>query len=420
MKIKPIVIIKILLIVILIIYVNLNSITESSNIFEAYLTLLVSVFLLFKGRKNLVLVVMFFFIFYSNYSIILGEYIIGGDLSSPFQEVKNIYYYGVSIRTILLFMVIITLFYDGKLVDYSKQKLIPKDNYIIFYSIIMFLVYILIFEVQRGNLQIYSVRITPLYEYSKILFLFAYYFSGKSIVRKIIFFIFSCLFILQDFYYGGRITSLQLLILLITVAYPEKLTFNKIIIFGFIGIFLNSLVGAYRGSFSFENINPIRLLNAIFHSYFVFDTPVFAYYASMTHIAASEIAKISIRVESFSTFILSVFTGSDDIKGNVSALVSRDYFFNLGGGIYPTHFYFWLGWGGVICSALILILIINRIGNANNDFEKLLYFAVVFIVPRWYLYSPITLFRGALLFVTILFLFFNIINKFTSSKRRSV
>ena len=109
---------------------------------------------------------------------------------------------------LLMFMSTVTIFYNGNKLDIKEYKLKTKDNIIMYFAIIIMLLYILVFEVDRGNMNYYSVRISTLYAYSPILLLFLYYFSGGNKTRINIFVLISALFIVQDIYYGGRITSL--------------------------------------------------------------------------------------------------------------------------------------------------------------------------------------------------------------------
>lgn len=317
--------IKLFIISLLLICISFIEINYYTNIVCAILTLVFSGVLLYKARKNLLLILIFGFIFYCNYSIVVGEYIVGGDLGVSFDEVKNPYYYGINIRIILLFTSIVAIFLDPPL-NIRKVNLIPKDNIYIFGSIIFILVLILIFGVDRSPLTSYSVRITPIYEYGTILFLFAYYFSGKSNVKRYILLLLMILFILQDFYYGGRITSLQLIFLLISVLFSEKFTKKpintQIILYGVCGVFLYKLIGEYRKAYSLNSVNILDLFRSLISNYFVFDTPIYAYYASATHIAASEVAGLEVRLNSLLAFVKAIFIGSRDINSNITKLVA--------------------------------------------------------------------------------------------------
>lgn len=414
MKIENSMIFKLFVIAIIFTLITLSPINTYTNMISAIGVLLVSIYLLFKSRKNILFTIMFMFILYVNYSFTMGEYIVGGELSVPFYEVKTQEIYGLTIRIILLFMTVITVLYNGKSIELSKIKLEPKDNLIVFYLIISALVFSLITGVDRGDFNSYSVRISPIFEYSKLLFLFAYYFSGKSKIRITIFTLLIGIFILQDLYYGGRITSLQLMILFSITLLVNKLSFKKIFIFAAIGILLNSIVAAYRDSYSLTHVNLKQLIGNLFNNYLVFDTATFAYYASATHVAASEIANISTRFNSFYEFFKSILIGSDSIASDVTTFVSIKYFYNMGGGLIPTHFYFWFGWFGVLIISFIVVTLLNNLNFGRSEFQKILVYSIIFNVPRWYLYSPNQLFKGALFFVTILWIIFWITNSITT------
>ncbi|MCR2045354.1 hypothetical protein NSA23_14720 [Anaerosalibacter massiliensis] len=408
MKIKLRNIFKLLIVLIVFVYIYFFNITPFTNKIDAMFTLILSVILLYKSRNDVPLFIMMFFIFYCNYSVVMGEYIIKGSLSVPFTQVKNNYIYGINIRIILLFMSIITIFYNGRSSGLNKEKIVPKDNFFIFYGIIFLLLMILLFGVDRSELQSYTVRISPIYEYSKLLFLFAYYFSGKSGIRKGIFSLLICLFILQDAYYGGRATSMQLIILFAITILLEKISVKKVLFCSILGLIVNDLVVIYRRSYMLSGFGLLTLIENLINSYFVSDTAVYAYYASATHVAASKVASLGVKIESFLAFIQSIFIGSKDINSNVTLFVSKNYYFNMGGGLIPTHFYFWFGWVGVIAIAFTLVYIINKLNHRKSEYQKLLYAALIFNVPRWYLYSPNVLFRGTILFTTLMYFVFKI------------
>jgi len=344
----------------------------------------------------------------------MGEYFIGGHLGIPIHEVKNSYYYGINIRILLLFVAILSTFYNSSNIDHFNFKLVPKDNLFIFAIIVIVLILIFLFGIDRGPLTSYSVRITPIYEYSRVLFLFAYYFSGSSRIRKYIFFILVVLFILQDFYYGGRITSLQLILLIAVTLLSGKLTSKKLVKYGLWGIFINSLIVEYRKAYTLDSINIINLFKNLVNNYLVFDTPIYAYYASATHIAAAEIAGVDIKLNSFLEFIKAIIVGSKNISGNVTKFVRINYFLNFGGGLLPSHFYFWMGWLGVIVISIIITYIFNKLTYLKSDYQKIIFASIVCTAPRWYLYSPLVLFRGSLFITTVLYFIFCAIDTITS------
>lgn len=400
--------------ILIMIYIFFIPITSSLSNIDAIMVLLFSVIVLIKARKNLGLFIMFVFIAYVNYSVVMGEYIFFESLSVPMQEVKTELVYGITIRILLMFISIIALLYNGKCVDVLNIRLSLKNNWIIFSAIIVVLICVLFLGIDRGALDSYSVRISPIFEYSKILFLFAYYYSGDKKNRKIVLFIVMSIFILSDFYYGGRITSLQILILMFITIFAKKITFKKVISFSGIGIVLNALIGAYRESYSIHTINVLNILNDMINNLFVFDTATFAYYASATHVAAFNVADTYTKINSFWNFLKAVVLGTSNNSSDVTILVRANYFHNYGGGFMPTHFYFWFGWIGVIVIAIIIVLIVNSWDPTKGDFNKILYLAFIINSPRWYLYTPNQLFRGVMIIVPILFIILKIIHMITT------
>lgn len=411
MKIKISSVLKTIIITILYILIFNVEINEYTNTVNAILTLIVSGILVYKTRLNPLLVIVSIFIFYSNYSIVIGEYIVGGDLSVYYTEVKNTYYYGMAIKMLLMFMSTVTIFYNGKKLDSKEYKLKTKDNIIIYFAIMIMLLYILVFEVDRGNMNHYSVRISTLYAYSPILLLFLYYFSGGNKTRINIFVLISALFIVQDIYYGGRITSLQIVILIAITLFIDKIQFGKMIKLTCIGIVANSLIAAYRRSYTLYGINIFEIISNLIEGYFVFDTPVGAYYASATHIAAAESIGWDIRIESFLSFLKSIALGSKDIISNVTIFVSDNYYLNGGGGVLPSHFYFWLGWSGVILISIIVVLLFNKIGECRSDISKLIILSIISRSPSWYLYTPTNFFRSAMFMTMIMYFVFIVLNR---------
>lgn len=416
MKITQFTIIKSVIFLIILGYISLAPNNTNLSKVDAFLVLVLSVFIIIRSRKNLPLTVMFIFILYVNYSIVIGEYFVGGYLSVPFTEVKTEEIYGLTIRVMLLFISVIALFYNGKKFDVINDKLKLRDNWILFYLAICALIFALIIGVDRGDYESYGVRISPIFEYGKILFLFAFFYSGELKVRKLIIIFLIVIYILQDALYGGRVTSLQLIIFLAVTIFSNKLSLIKILICSFLGIGLLSTVGFYRNSYELTGFSIISLINNLINNYFVFDTATYAYYASATHVAAAESVDILIRLQSLYQFTISIFLGSQDISSDVTSFVVSLGFFNMGGGVMPTHFYFWLGWSGVIIIGFIVVFLINNL-KYNSVYQHLLLLGIIINVPRWYLYSPNQFFRGVLFLVTILFLVFGILREQTIKRR---
>ncbi len=384
---------KILVIIFIIFYLVIFSNVDTMKI-DAILLLLFSIAFTLKNRNSNLLFIMSFFIFYCNYSIALGEYIYKPELGVPMSEVNNTYIYSKSIQILLLFTIVLTLFIEKP--DDRFIKMCYEDNSVIFYVLILVILIIGIAGVNRERGHSYSVNITSIYEYSYILFLFGYHSSGNSVLKKYILSLILFSFVIQDFYLGGRITSLQLIIVFLICLFNDIINSKRIFIGSILGILINTLVGAYRVKYTFKGIIINDLIKDLFRNKFVFDTATYSYYASATHIATVDYHLVDnkTRLRSLFEFLKSIFLGGGNSTGNVTRYVSENYFLNIGGGVFPSHFYFWMGWMGVLIGAFILVYLINKMIRKNSEFGILSLVIIVASSPRWYLYNPLLLFRS--------------------------
>lgn len=397
------------LIALVIIYIFATEPSVNINKFNAVLLLIASLVFVIKARNNRLVMLIAFFILYVNYSFVVGEYLIGGQLAAPMMEVKNTYNYGILIKIFLLFMSIVALFYSDSNSQLAKPKL--KDNKYIFWGIVVALAVIFIFGINRGPSETYTTKITPIYEYSIILFLFLYYYSGIHCYRRYVYLGMIVLFIFQDAFLGGRVTSIQLLLLLATTTFAQQLNIKNITFGGVIIVLFAAYIGNYR-----VGEDSLNIINKMFNSLFVFDTSVYSYYASATHVAAAGLAEVDVRIGSLIAFIEAIILGSNSLS-NVTTFVSLEYFRNLGGGIIPSHFYFWMGWPGVLIISLFLVYLFNNIGEKPTNMSYLLSIAIVITTPRWYLYSPISLFRGAIFLTALVYISFYLMDTCTKRQR---
>ncbi len=385
-------------------YCNWVPSTVMSSQYESVLTLFLCIVLLYRVRSSPNLFLGFVFIAYSMYSVVIGEYIVGGNLGVPLMQVKTVEIYGLVIRIMLFFFLSLLTFFPK---NFELPFLKPKNNLPVFIILVLILIYIGLFGISRVKSGDYTVNISSLYEYSTIIFLFAYYSSGDRFYRKVTLTLLIFLFILQDFYYGGRITSIQLIFLFLCTIYRKSLNIMRSVLLVFLGIFTNSFIGIYRKSFSINSVNILSLLEKLISNFFVFDTPVYSYYASATHIATIELFNLSVseRLDSFKNFIFSIFWSNDGSSGNLTQFVSKNYFYNIGGGFAPTHFYFWGGWIGVLFLALLISWIFAKALNKKNDLWTLIVIVTISTIPRWFLYNPLILVKMPVIIIILYFIF---------------
>lgn len=387
----------------------------------SYCILLIDLYLLYKNRHNNLLLVINLIIFFFNYSICAGEYILqnselGDDLYST--SYGNLYIDGVFLLFIFEFIRLIFFRHKIKNIEIKTQS-----SPILFYLIYSFLIYIAIFEVNREYSLAYEVKITPLYEYSTLLFILLLYYCGKSNFRNIIAHLLAVIFIIQDMYYGGRVTSLQLILLFLIMKHKHLMKFEYIIIFFPIATLLFTVIGVYRSNYTFDISLISTTIEEIKSTGFVQDTAICAYLASITHINAHIHTDCFTEFTSFIAFISTIFFGSkasflfgfDPELPDVTT-ISQHFHWNVGGGLIFTWYYFWFGLSGVIIFTTLMFYTIKKIFYSHKDIFILIAIAITLTLPRWYLYSPLAFLRGPFFILPILYTFFNIVNQNLQNK----
>ena len=121
--------------------------------------------------------------------------------------------------------------------------------------------------------------------YSIVIFIIGYYFFGKIKAYKFCSTILLLLFAFQNMVYGGRVTALQLAVVLFLFLFDGKFVPWRIIIpFGVIGIVIFVMIGSQRGGFSLSLSGMAEAIGSIFKEGASLDTAYSAYYTSLSFI----------------------------------------------------------------------------------------------------------------------------------------
>ena len=249
---------------------------------------------------------------------------------------------------------------------------------------------------------------SALYEYSIVIFIIGYYFFGKIKAYKFCSTILLLLFAFQNMVYGGRITALQLAVVLFLFLFDGKFVPWRIIIpFGVIGIVIFVMIGSQRGGFSLSLSGMADAIGSIFKEGASLDTAYSAYYTSLSFIKTEELLGFGERFLMFLKFCLSMIVGGSKVPGSNLSEYTRQYFVHYYGGVLPFYGHFYLGFAGVIAFGVIVALYMNLIlknRKRKNGVGACVSAYVIATVPRWYLYSPSSLIRGVALVAAVYFL----------------
>ena len=295
----------------------------------------------------------------------------------------------------------------------------PTSN-ILLVGYLVVLALLLVFGFGRPTEQGQRGTPTAIYEYSTIFFIVGYYFFCKSKVYKVVSTVLLLLYCLQNLVFGGRITALQLFLLLFFVLYDGKqIHWVKIIPIGLIGLLIFSGIGEMRANFSLSFSSLEASFNAILKSAGTLDTAYSAYYTSLTFLKVEKFVSTSDRLLLFWAFIKSIILGGS-VPNSSLAKFTMQYYQHYEGGILPFFGQFYLGSVGVIIFSLIVVVyffIMQRLDANSSGFKKCLVLYITITTPRWYLYSPSQLLRGVLLLFIVFYVMKFACNMFIKSNQ---
>lgn len=379
--------------------------------FVSIYVLILSLHLVWISRKNCLFLIMFATLAYSNYSIAFSEYTVIKS-NTLFTRYAGTYTAAVGIYIMLLFWSLFVLVLPDSIPDFTASEYknywrVESKNQVQFmYAIALNIVLILIWVYGFTKPEVAGERGSPsaIYEYSTILFILCYYFTGEFKSMKISTTIILVLYALQNFIYGGRITGLQLLIIFYIMCMEERFSIRTILPF-VIGLFLVfSIIGTYRGNWLRADFSLSGIWEVLKESMFTLDTAYSSYHTSLTFLLYADNVDFAERMRVFGNFLKAIFLGGYGTPENSVAHLTVKYYAHYYGGVLPFFFYFYMGWSGVAIIVLYVNAIIRLLAKAFKKPTGLKKCLLVYFVAsafRWYLYSPIQLTRGMLLMAVL-------------------
>jgi hypothetical protein len=323
--------------------------------------------------------------------------------------------YNLVILILMTFISTIAIFTDSN----DKQiKINSSSNPIVFLILFFVSLYILVFGINRGSLIGYTVRINTLYEYFIITYVLLFYYAKKTPLNNIFMIVYGFIYILQDFYYGGRISSLQLFIVILILFLPKKISIFNMVLIIIPGYIFLKVIELYRTG-EIQNLsNILGYINNPITNYQINTFSEVLYSSSGLVFSSQFLFTIFERLNFFMNFLKSIFIGAYNEESNIVSYISNNVSSVGGGGFFPVYLYFWIGWIGVFVSGIAFSVILNLKIDKTNDYLKILYIIVLSTFPRWFYYSPLVLFRLAFLNFTIVYIFTKVLDNLLKNQNK--
>ena len=390
---------------------------NANNYYEmmSFVLILASASLLIKVKDDIKLFLVAIPIFYANYSIAIGEFL-NKNTQISFNSIRFLNY--DMYVTTLLAITAFTIIFTSILKPNSRSNEFPfKDNPVIFYVLLVMSILINYLFFDRSDSSGYIVRTNSIHGYLYILFLFMTYYSGDKKHRKILIVSSLAFVVIQSLIFGGRLAVIPSVVIVVLTLFPNRVNYKNITPMILLGVIVLTTIGQIRGT---GHVDVRTILELFKEGFFVQDTSVYAFNSSVTHVYSREIYSLPEKMLSLVAFVVSIVIGQGSEFtnfGNVT-LVSDNVMNNLGGGIIGTHFYFWLGWIGVVLSAILFSMIINHLNHSEQHLHLLALIAIVATTSTWYIYSPLQFFRILFVFVPLIYFFMYLVNKELKRLRR--
>ena len=386
---------------------------EEANILIAVLIILIGFWMCFKSRRNTYLSFLMVCLFLINTSIAINDIINHGVLTSSWQinGLRATEYPFIAAKCILLFISTLSTFINGGVVDECKMSresinrfrwsngFISMVGLIVLNAILLYGTFSIGQTFSAGS---YTEISSTVYEYSVVLFVMVFLFSNTHKYIEIALLGYSVLFVSIFCIFGDRSSAFMYILAVLCLYFPQKLTVVKSLCFGLGGIVFSNIISAFRSLGS--DLSVTNVLLAIVQKGLYQDTVSWAFYGGLTVMALRVYANQPIKF--FYGFVLSVLGFSSKYSDPVS--YARDNFsalYNAGGGIFPLFWYSWFGMVGVVLGASILGIILHVFFSpcSQTKYKFNISCMIILFSLRWYIYSPLNLFRSAIFLPSVLY-----------------
>ena len=370
----------------------------------AYGVLIFNLATIIKVKNNLFLFVIFCSIAYCNYSICIVNHI--HYLEMYFTQYSYTEIGALGLNILYAFNALLFLFSPHiEKKQKSELSLIKhnRENTVIVGGSLFILA--VIFFVGFSRPDMIGERGTPsaIYEYSIVFLIVALYYAGKNKSLIITIIAVAVAFAGQNFIFGGRITGLQLLTMLLLALMIDNVKLRNLLPVSIVLFVILSAIGQLRGSLFSNGLDVDNVLSNLSEREYSLDTAYSSYFTSMTFLDELRVTSSADRVYLFGRWILSMLLGGSVRDSNLAQYTLSTHL-HYYGGVLPYFGYFYLGTFGVLLLSLWLRFLIHVTSKTDENSSGLhrhivLYFAATTL--RWYLYSPSQLFRGIALLAIV-------------------
>lgn len=405
---------KIIILMIGLALLLINIAYQNVSVLVSMYSIFVIVILLIKSRNSQP--IMFLYVFLLSNSILPFLFFLFELEISSRTLYQTSYHFSMTINYQLLFILSIYFFSKNNYNPFSK-RLVDfkcKNNLYLFVLSILVIWFIIIFGKTGtnifsaggyGNVNTSGLGGTAIWEYHLIFFIAAYYFSGKKNIQTKIIALSAFSYMFKDLALGGRIATIQLVILLFILYYENYFKNKRLVIYGTIGFVFMVIFAEIRSNLLLSSFGD--MLEKFKNPYVLLSNQGEVFYSGTVFIELTKLEFVDwpYRIKSFFGNMISVFLPSKFNMGEaqVAWIASRNLGGTGGGGLISSYFYFWGGPIGVIAIGAYISFLLNNAYTVKNIYFKFYIIMAIVTVMRWHSYNPITLFKSSFYVIPVIF-----------------
>lgn len=240
---------------------------------------------------------------------------------------------------------------------------------------------------------------SPLYEYSVVFFIIALYYSnGQSRVLSSLVLFVCFVAVARDFYYGHRVTGLQLL-LSAYAFYGIRYYRSWLLVSVFVlALFVLNYLAVYRVRFDAGIDSFFESAWILLSEYYMSsDTAIYAYVASLTFLNVQDLLSYDAMASSVDFSLSLLLPGG---YGTTLYELSKKYFEHQNGGLLPIYIFFYYGYLGLLSIVFLIVFYLSALArNIQSDVRVVVFVYVFATAPRWLVYAPTQLIKGVLIVI---------------------
>lgn len=377
----------------------------------AVLVIIMNVYCVIKSWKRDTLLIINAFILYSNISMFIYYWLPYLGLTPNriygwFTQFPDVMQEGLNILYIFS-VAVFAMFPEVK--DYKKgESLLKNSNKASNIMAIFMILGILLITAWKILDKINTGKFTgsSIYEYMSILFIMGFYHSEGN--KKNSGILVSLLFLNVGFVFvsGQRMAAIQFILIFFAVYFQNKIARSILFCGALVGIIGLNAIGMWRGSYHFDMTVFLKSITDLITKKMALDT---AYAAEASGLAMIKLAgdySVFDRVLFLGKFLLAIPLGSSIVgtEAVLSEMTISSYPYHNGGGVLPNYGYFYLGISGAFLLGVVVSLYLKLVANTgcqSSDLRKIMSIYIFSTVASWYLYTPLPLFRGAMLLLIV-------------------